>query len=41
MKNIERVMILKSPLPSFAKRGIPPFGKGREGGISPRMKSPT
>jgi hypothetical protein len=22
-----------SPIPSFAKRGIPPFGKGREGGI--------
>jgi hypothetical protein len=23
-----------SPDPSFLKRGIPPFGKGREGGIS-------
>jgi hypothetical protein len=23
-----------SPNPSFPKRGIPPFGKGREGGIS-------
>jgi hypothetical protein len=22
-----------SPGPSFPKRGIPPFGKGREGGI--------
>jgi hypothetical protein len=22
-----------SPHPSFPKRGIPPFGKGREGGI--------
>jgi hypothetical protein len=22
-----------SPSPSFPKRGIPPFGKGREGGI--------
>jgi len=22
-----------SPNPSFLKRGIPPFGKGREGGI--------
>jgi hypothetical protein len=32
---IDRTWTFKiSPNPSFSKRGIPPFGKGRVGGIS-------
>jgi hypothetical protein len=33
---LRRHVLLKiSPNPSFPKRGIPPFRKGREGGICP------
>jgi hypothetical protein len=31
---IEKTLVLKiSPRPSLPKRGIPPFSKGRKGGI--------
>jgi hypothetical protein len=28
-----RIELTNLPYPSFSKRGIPPFGKGRPGGI--------